>query len=311
MAGTTAVVAAAPATPVARPSAVTIRVPDAKDMPTDEQLSTRVSQFLDAAYAGWSLARVAGSGQWKLPDGTSGFSEDIGVGLLAESIQRGTWQKSLPVWTDALAAQQNAGTGLAFTTSTYAGGVRDYAHALQTRAAVQIEALRPLLAASDLKVLATPHFMTLVADHGDSDLLQAAQSFITTRSSRGLDVATAVRLFEALVDSEAIFGSTDAVSKALNDVVDKSILPSLRSADGGVFLDSGSGLVDVKSGIEAGALLLSAGGSLSDTRLSAYGRGLLVSCLAIADDTGVLPATVSLASGKVTRRDGALQADPL
>lgn len=303
MAGTSAVATAATVAPAARPAA---GMPDAKDMPTDEQLSTRVSQFLDGAYAGWSQARVVGSAEWKLPDGTAGFSEDIGVGLLAESIARGTWGKALPVWSDALAAQQSANMGLTFSTSTYVGGVRDFARTLQTSTASRIDALRPLIAASDAKALATPHLMTLVADHGDADLLQASLSFITTRSSPGLDVTTAVGLLEALVDSGAIFGSNEAVTKELKDVAEKKILPSIRSADGGVFLDSGNGLVDVKSSIEAGALLISAGGSLSDTRLSAYGRGLLVSGLALADDAGLLPATLSLASGKVSKREGSL-----
>jgi len=303
MAGTSAVVAAAPASRLAPAAA---RIPDVKGMPTDEQLSARVSAFIDSAYAGWSQTRFTASAGWKLPNGTIGFSEDIGVPLLAESIARGTWQKMLPLWSDALAAQQSANTGLAFTTSTYIGGVRDYVRALQGRTTAAIDTLRPLINASDTKALATPHLMTLVADHGDPDLIKAALTFITTRSISVLDVKSAVDLLDSLTEAGAVYGINDTVSKATRDVVEKRILSSLRSADTGVFLDTGNGQVDIDTSIRAGALLISAGGLLSDDRLSAYGRGLLASGLALGDEAGFLPATLSLSSGKVSKREGTL-----
>jgi hypothetical protein len=303
MAGTTAVIAAAP---VARPAVSTARIPDEKDMPTAEQVTARMTQFLDNSYAGWSQARIASSGTWKMPDGTTGFSEDIGVALLAESIARGTWQGNFPVWNSALAAQQAINPNLSLMTSAYSGGVRDYVRLLQTRTAAQVETLRPLIAASDVKALATPGLIGLVTDHGDADLLQASIAFITSRSPTSLDVPSAVWLLEALVDDQTILGGNVTVAKAMKDVVEKRILPALRATDAGVFLESSNALVDVKTSIHAGALLLVAGDALSDTRLSAYGRGLLTSGLSLGDEAGILPVTLSIASGKISKRDGAL-----
>ena len=301
MSGTTVLAAAAP---YARPAAA--RLPDEKLMPSAEQLAAGMKLFTDAAYLGWSQTRLGPSGTWKLPDGTTGFSDDIGIALLAESIARGTFDRYLTLWTDAQAAQSASPPDLALRTSTYGGGVRDYTRLLDVRAAAQIAAVRPLITASDAKALATPHLLTLVADHGDAQLLKVATTFITSRSTATLDAGEGVGLLEALVDATAISGGSEAVTKALKEVVEKRILPSLRSADGGIFLDEGNGTADVETGIRAGALLITAGGLLSDTRLPAYGRGLLMSGLALADAAGILPVTLTLASGKISKRDGAL-----
>ncbi|HEY9593519.1 MAG TPA: hypothetical protein VHE79_03520, partial [Spirochaetia bacterium] len=156
-AGTTAVAVAARAVPVQAPARRQTRLPDEKAMPTADQLTASLGQLADRAYAGWTGARLAASGaQWALPDGTNGFSEDIGVGLLAEAVARGSWQRWFPAWSDALdAAQRRApDDALSFVTATYVGGVRDFARTERARAAARLSTATTLIAKSDNGALA-------------------------------------------------------------------------------------------------------------------------------------------------------------
>jgi hypothetical protein len=124
------------------------RLPAEASMPSEDRLQAALAAYADAAYRGWSASRYsAAESRWQLADRTAGVSEDIGVGLLAESIARGTWQKMFALWLNALALHQKESPSLAppFTTSAYLGGVRDFANALKAGDAVQVDQVRASL----------------------------------------------------------------------------------------------------------------------------------------------------------------------
>ncbi len=310
--GTPAVAAAistAVNTAPVRVTAAPTRLPDEKAMPTDEQLRAGMAHFVDAAFAGWSATRLsAADAEWKMPDGTLAFSEDIGVGLLAEAIARGSWQQFLPLWSDALARAQKRApeTSLSFVTSPYLGGVRDYARSLQAQSATLVDKAGALLAKSDDAVLSIPGLVPLLLDHGSAELLKSAGSFLTSHGSARLDAGPAVGLLEALLDYDRLVDAGDGVSRGLKDAVEKGILPRVRTADAGVYVDKGDGTSDVETDIRGGALLIRAGGILSSSMASAVGRGLLSSALALAGNDGMLPASVAIGGGHVGQRKGTL-----
>ncbi|MGO9308207.1 MAG: hypothetical protein ACLQDL_04190, partial [Spirochaetia bacterium] len=124
------------------------RLPDEASLPSEEGLHAALAAFTDAAYRGWSESRyLAADARWQLADGTAGFAEDIGVGLLAESIRRGTWRQMFPLWSSALAAQQGRTpqAALSFVTSAYVGGEKDFASASPARIAQQLAQVGALL----------------------------------------------------------------------------------------------------------------------------------------------------------------------
>ena len=243
-----------------------------------------------------------------MPDGSAGFSEDIGAALLAEAIARGSWQQYLPVWSAALALQQKRSPDaqLAFSTSTYIGGVRDYARSLRARTAGLIDKAQALLAKQDDALLSIPGLIPLLLDHGSPEVLKAAAAFLESRSGARLDPALSTGLLESLLDYDQLVDAGDAVSRALKETVDRGIMPRVSTADAGVYLDSGNGTVDVRGSIRGGALLIRAGAVIPSSLASAVGRGLVASALSFADEAGVLPGTLKLASGRVTGHAGAL-----
>ncbi len=291
----------------ARARAPETRLPDEASLPTAETMQAALGRFADSAYAGWTGSRYsAAQGQWLQPDGKPAFSEDIGVGLLAESIARGTWQTILPLWTDSLAQQQQRvpGSPAAILTSSYVGGVRDFLRALQPRTAEQVQQAGTLIASADNAALSIPGLIPLLLDHGTPELLTQASVFLKDRPVASLDVGGAIGLLEGLLDYARDVQSDEALTRRLRDVIDHRILASVRQTSTGIFLLTGSGKSDVPQSLRCGILLLRAGPLLDATLPAAIGRGLITSCLALADEKGFLPATLTIDGSRVSARDG-------
>ncbi len=311
MSGTQAVAPAA-VVAAARPAASPVRLPDEKDLPTVAQLQAAAARWLDTAYAGWSASRFSSKdGVWSIPGGTPSFSEVLGVGLLSEAVARGTWKTVFPLWQDALARARArpAPPALSFATSVFDGGTRDYIRASSITSAALVDQARTLLASGDNAFLRIADVIPLLLDHGTHDDFTAARAFITGKNVPSLDVPGAIGLLGALTGMAEGIDSSDPVRKALLDVVNRRLLPAARSTDGGLFLETTAGIVDVAASLRCGGLLVRAGAALSDTRTAAVGRALVVAALALGDASGTLPATLTLASGKVASRAGTVAAE--
>ena len=285
------------------------RLPDEASMPTEGLLQSALAGYADAAYKGWSESRYSASAsRWQLADGTSGISEDLGIGLLAESISRGTWQKMFSLWSSALSLHQKESPSLALASSTsaYVGGVVDFANALLADSAARVVQVRGALERSDNSLLRIRGIVPLLADHGSPELMVRVGAFLAGMTTAGLDVQTAAGLVEALLDYTELVRREDSLVMLLKEAVDRRILPAVRVTDAGVFLDTGAGRSDVQSGIFCGALLVRAGTFLDSSLAQAVGRGLLASCLSLADEKGFLPSGLVLAGRRITSREGTI-----
>ncbi len=278
-------------------------------MTTPDQLASALSGFADAAYKSWTATRLAATGDaWKMPDGSVGFSDAIGVGLLAESIARGTWQGGFQLLNGALARwqAQNPGTLVPLLCTAYSGDLHTFSTDLQASAAAQLDQARSLLAKSDNNVLTTSGLIPLLADHGGGDLLSEALAFLTSRNAGSLDPVLSLGLLESLLDATGLSDPPAAIAATLRQVVDRRVLSLVATTDTGLYYQSSAGRVDILSSIRAGALLLRAGAFLGATLDSAVGRDLIASSVALADSSGGLPAALTLKSGQIASRDGAL-----
>lgn len=310
LAGTQAV-AVRPATvrPAARAPAVQLKLPEEKALPTAAQMQAAAAHWADAAYAGWSSDRFsAANALWTMPGSTPGFSEDIGVGLLAESVARGTWKAVFPMWSDALARSQGRGDAgpLAFKTAAFIGGTPDYVRAASASAAARVTQARALLASADNALLRMDGLIPLLLDHGTPADITAARDFLWGKSASSLDEQASLGLLSDLDDLAEGFDSGITVRKALQDVVNRRVIPLLRPTDSGLFVETSSGIVDVAASLRCSALLMRAGAVLGDTRTAALGRGLVSAALALGGDNGVLPATLRLSGSKVAATGGTL-----
>jgi hypothetical protein len=302
--------AASPAAPSRTESS---RLPDEASMPSEAGLQSSLNVYADAAYQGWSVTRFQPAGsQWQLADGSSGFSEDIGVGLLAESVSRGTWQRVLPLWSGALAVQQQKDpAALSFATSAYVGGIRDFARVQAGRASQRLAQVHALLEKSDNQLLLVAGFVSLLAQEAAPDGLQNAGAFLASRAPSSLDIPSAAGFADALVDYARVTAPQDSMTRLLKEAIERRILPAVRTTNAGVFLETAASRCDLQTSILSGAVLMRAGALADSTLARAVGRGLITSGLSLADAKGVLPATLGLAGGRISTREGSLVPESL
>ena len=303
------VTAAAQAPTVPRAAAESNRLPAETAMPSEEKLQSALAAFADAAYSGWSDTRyAAASSQWSLADGGSGVSEDLGVGLLAESISRGTWQKMSALWSTARAAHDKESTSVALdaATSAYVGGVRDYLNVVQAASDSLLARAGVAFDKSDTSILQVHGLVPLLVNHGTAAMVARAGTFLAGRTANGLDVQAAAGLVEALLDYCTLVHRDEAFVGVMKETINRTLLASVRPTDAGVFLETGPGTSEVQSGVFCGALLVRAGAFLDSSLARAVGRALLVSALSLSDEKGYLPASLAIAGGHVKSRSGTL-----
>lgn len=302
-------VSLSPAAESAAP-AQTARLTDEKSLPTPDQLAASVARFSDLAYSGWSASRFSpADGSWKMADGKQGFAEETGAGLLAESVNRGTFSAALQTWSNALDDQLSQGTGLQLSnfTCVYSGRVRDFAKQLRDKDTGAVDRLKSLAAQGDASLAAQAGVLLYALDRGSPALARAVLSSLQALDAAKLPPASLLNVLEAMEDYVQFIGDDSAIPQAARDLVEKRLLPSMRAdARGAVFFLSQDGSVDLRQSIRCGSLLVRAGSLFQSASVGALGRGLIVSSLSLASNDGFLPATVSLASGQLAAKEGAI-----
>jgi len=275
-----------------------------------DELRATTREFLDAAYKGWRETRLASEGNlWMMPDANPGFREEIGVALIAESIPRGEYLGVRGLYADALARQiqREPNVEYAYSASPFIGNLRAYSRRQQAMESLEIERMRALISRSDSSVFTTPAFVPFLIDHGPFSLVQDLLTFMQDRDASRMDSASALGLLEALLDYTDILAEKDICPRKCREVIDKSLLPSVKSTDKGLFLQAKTpGQVDVKDSIRCGALLIRAGESLGNESLVGIGRNLIASSLRLKGESGILPETLTVSSGSISSRKGSV-----
>jgi hypothetical protein len=114
-------------------------------------------------------------------------------------------------------------------------------------------------------------------------------------------------MLEACLDYDSLVASTDRDRRKSRQIVEQRLMPLVRRAGGGVFLDGRSGgRVALTESLRCGALFIREGSALGEPSVAAVGRGLLVSALGQMQDTGFLPSELEISRSGVTRRKGAV-----
>jgi hypothetical protein len=288
-------------------SAAVPRLPEEKLLPTQDQLNELLARWADSAYTGWSASRYsAGLGTWKMADGKQGFSENIGTGLLAEALARGTFSSALNTWANAEDNQlsRSPSPQLSFATCVYTGRVKDFA--ARPGDAAELERLKGLAAQGDASLAATPGVLLFALDRGGLSTARTILSSLRSLDSAKLPASSLLTVLESLEDYAQFVGNDATVLSDARTLVTDRLLPSLAATGGAVFLAGPGGSVDVRQSIRCGSLLIRAGSLLQSSQFSALGRGLIVSSLSLASKEGFLPATLTVASGRTAPAAGTI-----
>ncbi len=123
------------------------------------------------------------------------------------------------------------------------------------------------------------------------------------------DVPSLLAVFQNLKTLQAIQPS-DAIAKRTDEVLGV-LESSVVRREGDLFVQTGSGLLDLRSSLTLGRLWLDYSRSLSNQIYGSAGARLIVSSLAFQDAYGRLPETLVTQDGKIVRQEGSLLPEDL
>ena len=277
---------------------------DRQRIPADEY-ETTVTSFIDDAYIGWSNTRLNdGSGTWDMRSGSPTFSELILTATLAEAWQRDEYT---PVFTDMRRAADQHLDQVSLLSAPFLGNLDEIREQYLEADERQTTRLLELARNRDPELFRTPDLAKFAIDRGSEELYRAVLAvtedidFVETNMAQAIGMLRNYYLADFPTEE-----SREAFSRFAS-IIETRLLPNLyRAEDEGFFLRSGPGRVEVFQSIVAGRILQAAGAEREDSRLVSAGRRLVSSSLALADDTGFLPAVLYVGADGLEGVEGAI-----
>lgn len=265
-------------------------------------METIIDDFVAAAYQGWSDGRYVGSSAtWRTPDGTSAFSEKTLVAYLAEAWSRGEYERA---FAEMRRAADLHAPKIGLLASVYIGSLDRARRQFVAADAAEAERIRNLVASTDPRVFETPDLLQFAAGHIGLDAYETLLEFAVTVPLTSVEVRTAVGMVREHVLSPAPDLRADEATARFVQLIEDRILPALVHADGGFFVQTSPGQVDVMTSLIAGKALETDGMVRNNEQLTMIGRNLVRSVIERAGTYGLLPATLHVRGGSVEREEG-------
>lgn len=270
----------------------------------EADLDAEIDTYVQAGYDGWREERYTPSmGTWRGRDGRAEFREEILTAYLAEAWRRDQYERAFAEMRRAADLHTDS---LGLLSAPFVGSLDRAREQFLAADAAEAARIEGLLQAGDPRVFETPDLFRFAVDHVSLDLYERLVEFARTVPFASLQIPTVVALLRhhalAVHPVEEIGHVTGRFVPLLED----RVLPALVHADGGFFIQSSPGQVDVRTSLDAGLVLEELGRRDTNEQHIMIGRNLIRSVLARADQYGLLPATLHVRGGSVEREDGGI-----
>ena len=154
-----------------------------------------------------------------------------------------------------------------------------------------------------------PGIIPFLFDRAPYSLAQEAMSLARTLDFSRSDPVQSIRIIEAYLDARDYVGDDENPFSKAADLVDKALTPAIRKADGKFYLQTAAdGTCDALIGLAAGKALIRLADATGKPIYAGIGQSLILGFARLADDTGSIPARVSIGNGVLTRSDEQLKA---
>lgn len=263
---------------------------------------TAVEAFLRTAYAGWKSGRYNQSrGEWRLADGSFGFSEKALIAYLSEAFARGESAAALAEMMRAGA--RHVGT-LALGSSPFMGDLMR-ADARQLAAdEANARRVRELSAMKDGSLFADPELVSYVLERAPAALRNEFFRTAEQATPDDLGIGAVLGLVRlALTESGLTARELQSVQR-FTALIEERLMPALTVSGDALYLGESGSTVRPARSLEAGTILIAAGEKNSNELYRSVGRHLAGSALALADRDGFLPAELTLTGPDSIRKSG-------
>jgi len=263
-----------------------------------------VARYVDAAYAGWTDLRYnAATLTWDGPLGSADFSELTLTAYLAEAWRRDDYDRA---YGEMRRATDIHPQRLGLLSSAFLGNLREISADLTASDAAAVRAVRSDLEEGRSTVFRRPDLFLFARDRGDAGLFDSVVQYAAQVDLRSVDVTTAVGMIANYILSPHPTPESRRAAERFVELVDTLLLGSIVQIDNRFFLQSAPGQIDVALSAVAGRALTELGAERDDETLTAIGRNLVTSVLALADEAGMLPASLVVRGTSVEADDGVI-----
>lgn len=195
---------------------------------------------------------------------------------------------------------------LSWKSDVYFGGIVRKAEGLAAEDSAEYARLSKLLAAKDPSIFETPRLVSFILDRSPADFSQKVFAFAAVLDPASLSVRQAAGVVACLAEAEGFMPGANNPFLRFEPVIEKRILPAMSKARDGSLLATDPATVDVAAQARAGAALIAWGSLRYSEASTGMGQALLQGLFSLADDSGMLPASLALKDGAVSGKQGNL-----
>jgi len=260
-----------------------------------------LSDWRDKAWSALSgPAFNAAAATWATAPGAPGeFDEASFTAYMAEALRRNNH--------DAAAALVPIVRGkytalLSWKSSPFAGKTAATMAAFEEATLSQVKTIERQVQARSPALFYIDDIVPLLFDRAPYSLAQEAMSMARTLDFSKADVTQAIALIEAYLDARRYLNDEENPFARAIELVDKTIAPAVRKAEGGFYLHTGAdGACNALAGLSAGKALIRLAAAVDKPIYTGIGQSLVMGFLRLAAGDGSIPETVSIVEGSMSR----------
>lgn len=244
----------------------------------------------------------AASATWATTPGVPGeFSEVFFNAYMAEALRRNK--------ADATAALVPIVRGkftalLSWKSSPFAGKTATTMAAFEEATLIQVKTIERQVQARSPALFYTENIVPLLFDRSPYALAQEAMSLARTLDFSKADVKQAISLIQAYLDARQYLSEEENPFAGAIELVDKTIAPAIRKADGNFYLHTGAdGVCDALAGLSAGKALIRLGAAVDKPIYTGIGQSLVMGFLRLAASDGSIPESATILESSMTQSE--------
>ncbi|MDX9898103.1 MAG: hypothetical protein RBT62_04230 [Spirochaetia bacterium] len=257
------------------------------------------AEWRDKAWAALSGPSFnASTATWKTNQDTLGsFDETRFMAYMTEAMSRERWNTAGELVSVVRASH---GGKLSWRSVPFAGGTAASMALFEEANLAEVKAVERLVQSRSPTLFYKNDIVPLLFDRAPYSLAQEAMSLARSLDFSKADATQSISLIEAYLDARQYLSEEENPFTKVFELVDKTIAPAIRKADGGFFLQTrGDGSCDSLIGLAAGKALLRLAEAGDKPIYTGIGQSLVVSLLRLASVDGSIPLSVSVNNGSV------------
>ncbi len=266
------------------------------------------TEWRDKAWAALSGSSFnAATATWSTGQDTKGtFDETRFMAYMAEALSRERWNALGELVTVVRASH---GAALSWKSVPFAGRTAASMTLFEEANLAEVKAAERLVQSRSPTLFYKNGIVPLLFDRAPYSLAQEAMSLARSLDFSKADATQSISLIEAYLDARQYLSEEENPFSKVFELVDKTIAPAIRKADGGFFLQTaGDGTCDSLIGLAAGKALLRLAEAADKPIYTGIGQSLVVSLLRLASVDGSIPTSVTVSNGSAAPSNERLQA---